>query len=163
MPITFTPTFGTLNKFKRTALRLPHQVTFETSLKDFGPFVEAILCPLQPIQSVQITICEIIFEPRKLNALMDRHGLSALGQGNTKQWHDWSLVASGEPEVRALLTAVVSEAINFALTPTPKKFLAYADHDDFMTFFGAKKSNLNGVVTGLEKLKIQQRDYQRRF
>jgi hypothetical protein len=163
MSIAFTPTPGTLNKFKRTASQFQHQATFQNPHKNLAPFVEAILSALHPLQSIQVTIHEIIFEPRNVNALLEGQGLSPLEMHRTDQWNDWSLIASENLEIRDLLVAVLSDSIDFTLIPMPRKFLSYADHDDYVTFFAATKSNLNRVVSALEQLKLRPNDYQRRL
>jgi hypothetical protein len=81
----------------------------------------------------------------------------------TDQWNDWSFIAYEKSEIGDLLTAMLADSIGFALIPTPKKFMSYADHDDYITFFAATRSNLNHVASALEHLKFRPNEYQRRW
>jgi hypothetical protein len=105
----------------------------------------------------------MIFEPRQINALLARHSISAADMRDNRSMHDWSLDCVGEDGVQELLTAALSDAIDFAFMPASKVFMIYADHDGYTTFFSATKSNLNHVVAPLQKVGFQPNDFRRRF
>lgn len=65
--------------------------------------------------------------------------------------------------MRDLLTALFNDAVEFALIPTPKPFLVYADHDEFTTFFSARQSNLNRALRPLFERGYAPNDYRREF
>ncbi len=51
--------------------------------------------------------------------------------------------------MRALLLAAFWDGMNFICIPTPKPFVFYADHDDWITFYANTKSYLNHVIEPL--------------
>jgi hypothetical protein len=136
MTITNTP--GVLSKFERTTWGF--QTTFSTPLKNLDSFVSTILPDAVGFEKGTVTIDEIVFEPRTLNALLDGNPASS------ELSRDWSIYAEGKVRVRELLQATLSDWIDFLFVPTPKPFVIYADHDEYMTFYANTKSNLNRIV-----------------
>ena len=139
--MTLSETPGVLKRFRRVPWRF--QETFVTPLKDLGPFVSTIVSAHGSVQAGCLTIDQLVFEPKKLNAALFKYSLHA------KVGRDWSLQANGSEEAAELLEAALSDWIDFAFVPTPKPFVIYADHDEYVTFYANTKSNLNTVVGAL--------------
>jgi hypothetical protein len=137
MNASFTP--GSIKKFGRTSWRF--QTTFETPLKDLENFVTAILSADDSIGQGIVTIDQIVFEPENLKPVLTDKTQSLT--------HDWSVTADTRIEVQKLLHATFADWIDFAFVPSPKKFVIYADHDEYATFYANTKSNLNRIVTAL--------------
>jgi hypothetical protein len=132
---------GSLKRFRRTPWRF--QATFHTPLKNLQPFVGAIASALEPLSAGCVTIDQVVFEPKHLIALLTEHSLPA------KYGHDWSVTAEGKHETETLLEAALSDWVDFLFVPTPKPFVIYADHDEYITFYANTKSNLNRVAQAL--------------
>jgi hypothetical protein len=163
MEMTLSPTPGALKKIRRTPWR--YQQTFVTPpLKDLQPFVAGVISCLKPVQAAAATVDEVVFEPRNLNALLARRSIIAKPMDNTNYLHDWSLSCTGEDDVGELLRVLLGDWIDFTFVPTPKRFVIFADHDEYITFLSVTKSHLNRVVRTLTENGFQPvRDYQRRF
>jgi hypothetical protein len=73
-------------------------------------------------------------------------------------------VPPGREEVEELLIAALGDWVDFLFVPSPKPFVIYADHDEFITFYANTKSNLNRVGTALlaRGFKVVE-DYTREF
>ena len=134
-------TAGALKQFRRTAWRF--EQTFHTPLKKLPPFVAVILSALGPIETGSLTIDRVVFDPRKLIELLGKSSIEI------ELTHNLTLVAAGEVESRELLQAALSESVDFLLVPTPKRFVIYADHDEYTTFLSMTKSHLNRVAKAL--------------
>ncbi len=163
MPLTLIETNGELKRFRRTVTQFKHQGTFQTPMKNLCPFVRAVVSALDPIPAGRVTIDEVIFEPRGINALLAKHSIPAMKMENTRYMYDWSLESAGELEVEELLFTVLADGVDFAFVPTQNSFMIYADHDEYTTFFSAAKSNLNPIFKTLSTLGLQQKDYHRNF
>ena len=100
---------------------------------------------------------QVISEPRHLHALAARASL----QPGT--FHRCLLGVTGEIEVQDLLHAALTDAIDFLFMPTPRHLAIYADHDDYITFFGAKKSHLSQVKEFMEASGIPEIENYRRW
>jgi len=162
MGLTFVETKGSLKRFRRTSWRF--QQTFHIPHKELQPFVAGIIACLQPIQAGCVTIEQVVFEPRNLNALFARHSIATIGRGDTRHFQDWSISCNGQEDVEELLRVVFSEAIDFVFVPTPKRFTIYADHDEYATFFSITKGHLSRVVHGLTEQGFQPvPDYERQI
>ena len=57
----------------------------------------------------------------------------------------------------------MDEWIDFLFVPTPKPFVIYADHDDYITFLAHKKGQLSRVVEALTAAKFRAQDYVRKL
>ena len=154
---------GALKQFRRTVAQYQFQQTFRTPRKNLSPFIAAMVGALQPIRAGMLTVDQVIFEPRTLAALLDRHGIALKAMDNTRYLHDWSLHATGEREVEELLTAALSDPIDFAFVPDPGRLRIYADHDEYVTFFSARKSGLGKLIESLARLGFLPNSYSRRF
>jgi hypothetical protein len=145
-----------LKHFRRTVWKF--QKTFKTPLKNLAPFAAAIMTASEPLQSSQVIIEQIIFEPQHLTALLSRYSVAAeLRDG-------LAITAMDKEESQALLQAVLSDWVDFVFVPSPKPFAIYADHDEYTTFFANTRSNLNRVVKPLAEQGFQAiTDYTREF
>jgi len=139
--VTSSETAGALKRFRRTPWRF--QATFHTPLRDLSNFVATILLTNESIQEACLTSDRIVFEPKKVNALLEANSLPDL------QKHDWSVTANGRREITDLLEAALEDWIDFIFVPTPKPFVIYADHDEYTTFYANTKSNLNLIAEAL--------------
>ncbi|MBL9173946.1 MAG: hypothetical protein JNL10_10465 [Verrucomicrobiales bacterium] len=132
---------GSIKRFRRTPWRF--QATFSTPLRKLGDFSSTILSSLGDVREGILVIDSVVFEPRHLIDLLQRNGLAG------EVARDRSITAVGPRELGELLEAALGDWVDFALVPSPKPFVLYADHDEFTTFFANTKSNLNGVVQPL--------------
>jgi len=134
--MVITPTSGALAKFRRTPWRF--QLTLE--LGDVDQFVDLILESHVAISGGTVTIDEVVFDLKQLEAVCP---------AETKFVHDCSIAAQSREELRALLAAAVGDGPDFLFIPTPKPFVFYADHHYLITFCANTKSHLNHVVEPL--------------
>lgn len=141
--MTVTDSRGSIKRFWRTPWRF--QKTFQTPLKKLDPFVAVIISALSPFEKACVTIDGYIFPPKQLRVLLSTHSLSA-GLG-----HDCSLIAHGEAAAAELLRSTLADWVDFLFVPTPKPFVIYADHDEYITFLANTKSSLNRVAIPLEE------------
>ena len=136
--MTVTQTSGALNKFRRTTWRF--QQTVELPPVDEWERFITLIFQDSKIKMVTVTIDEVIFNTERL----DKAGASDL-----KLTHDSSIVADSIEEIHTLLMTAFWDGVDFICVPTPKPFVFYADHHNWITFFANTKSNLNRVVTPL--------------
>jgi hypothetical protein len=151
--MTLSATRGSLKRLRNATWRFER--TFQTPLRNLSPFVATILSARQQIQGGTVTIDSIVFEPKNLNALLAGFSLPPALQRES------SIEATGCQEAAALLQAALSDWVDFWFIPSPKAFVIYADHDEYITFFASSKSNLNGVVERLCKQGFTAVDYER--
>ena len=71
--------------------------------------------------------------------------------------------ARGASEARELLQAVLSEWIGFLFILTPKQFVIYADHDEYITFLAHRKGQLTAIIEALTAAKFRAVEYVRNF
>ena len=132
---------GTIKQFGRTIWRF--QQTFGTPLKDLDRFVSTILSADPMIEEACVTIDQVVFEPKHLITLLSSNSLP------TNYGHDWSFNVTGKQQVHELLKTILADPVDFFFIPTPKPFVIYADHDEYITFYANTKSNLNRAVNPL--------------
>ena len=148
---------GTLRRYRRTAWEF--QQTFQTPLEDLPRFVDVIISELPGIRAALAVFDQVAFEPRdELVPLYAKYSLPPKWYGD-----DVTIEAQGATESRELLQAVLSEWIDFFFVPTPKRFVIYADHDEFTTFLAHRKGHLAGVVEALTAAKFRAVDYVRQL
>jgi hypothetical protein len=153
---------GELKRFRRAAMQCKHQQTFQTPLQQLGPFVASILAATGPLESGVTTIEQVVFEPRNLHALLAQY--SVITEPVDENYlHGRCIEAVGDNEIEALLVAILGSWIDFAFVPKPKSFMIYADHDEYVTFFAARKSPLSLIATSLSEQGFRKVDYERRF
>ncbi|MCI0747917.1 MAG: hypothetical protein L0Y58_21125 [Verrucomicrobia subdivision 3 bacterium] len=92
------------------------------------------------VEAVTVTIDEVVFDTERMSALCP--------PGSTLA-HDTSVSAHSAEEAHALLVAAFWDGPDFICIPTPKPFVFYADHDDWITFYANTKSHLNHVIEPL--------------
>jgi hypothetical protein len=137
--MTVTPTPGALKKFRRTPWRFQKTVE-RPDARDLERFVSTIISAHGRLEAATVTIDAVIFDTVRMS------GLCPDGAAIT---HDVSLVAESAEEAQALLVAAFWDGPDFACIPTPKPFVFYADHDDWITFYANTKSHLNHVIEPL--------------
>jgi hypothetical protein len=161
--MTSSKTSGALPAFRRTARGLPYQATFQIPTKALAPFIDAIAAALGSIQTGRAILDEIVFEPRMLSAVLATHSLEPLDRRDTRAMQDWSIDSTDPAALRNLLSALLSDAVDFAFVPTPKPFVIYADHDEYATFFAARQSNLNRVLREMSQNGFEPNGYHREY
>ncbi len=139
--MTNVETPGAIKRFRTTSWAC--QQTFVTPLKNLPPFDRTIVDALEPCKEGRVTIDQVVFEPRHLIDLLAAHALPA------DYGHDWSLSAADRKELELILNSTLSDWIDFAFVPTPRRFVIYADHDEYITFFANRKRNIQQVVEAL--------------
>ncbi len=137
MTVTTTP--GALKKFRRTPWRF-QQTVERPDAGDLERFVSTIISAHGSLEAATVTIDAVIFDTVRMS------GLCPTGAAIT---HDVSLVAQSAEEAQALLVAAFWDGPAFVCIPTPKPFVFYADHDDWITFYANSKSHLNHVIEPL--------------
>jgi hypothetical protein len=119
------------------------QRTFRTPLEKLPAFTEAILKPHVPFTLGTVTIDAVVFAPPHLEKLLAKHTLPL-------EWEqDRTITAFGHDEIMELLQATLADWINFFFVPTPKAFMIYADHDEYMTIFAARKGGVSRTAESL--------------
>jgi hypothetical protein len=119
------------------------QETFRTPPKQLATFAATVLAAHAPIESGSVNVDQVVFTPKRLEALLSDHRLPlTYGQ-------DWTITASGPQEATALLQAVWGDWLDFWFTPAPKRYHIFADHDEYTTIFAATKGHLAKVTAAL--------------
>jgi hypothetical protein len=149
-----TTAVGTLKKFRRTPWRFQQTVELP-KVSDRDRFVSTIIAALDGLESAMITIDKDIFNTEKMTALCPA--------GSTLT-HDTMILTHSAEGLYNLLIAAFWDGPDFICIPTPKPFVFYADHDNWITFYANTKSNLNSVIEPLASngYKLVQ-DWQRDF
>ena len=123
----------------------PFQQTYVTPLTDLSRFVHALLAPFE-ISTAEIWIEQIIFKPEELIDYLSSHGITTdEGALNRAVIH-----AEDGSEAATLLECVLSQWTDFAFIPSPKKFVIYADHDEFTTVFMASDQLLASLRSDMK-------------
>lgn len=137
MVVTLVP--GAVKKFRRTPWRF-QQTVERPPPGDLDRFVSTVLTAHDQIQAAMVTIDKVIFDTVRM---------AMLCPAGSKLDHDSSISANSAEELRALLVATFWDGPDFICIPTPKPFVLYADHDNWITFFANTKSHLNHVIEPL--------------
>jgi hypothetical protein len=122
----------------------PFQQTYQTPLKDLQRFVRTLLAPFL-ITSADISLEQIIFEPRELIGYLEGSGMIH----NEEELNRSTLHAESPTEAESLLEQVLGEWIDFAFIPSPMKFAIYADHDEFTTVFAPTNQVLDSIRSNM--------------
>jgi hypothetical protein len=154
MNLSQTP--SAIKKFCRTPWRFQQTVEIPQGFPAHQEFASAIVAAHGQIKKATVVIDQIVFGTERMTALCPAHAPLPL----TK---DSSLSATGD-EVWGLLAAALMDGPDFVFIPTPKPFVCYADHDQWITFYSNSKSQLNHVIEPLASrgYKLIQ-DWQREF
>lgn len=132
---------GAIKRLRKAAGQ--YQRTFRTPLNQLASFTGAILDPHTPLTAADVTIDAVVFPPRNLEALLAKHDLPH------QQGRDWTITASGPQEIGELLQAALGDWLDFYFLPTPKRFMIYADHDEYTTVFSATKGSVSRIRASL--------------
>lgn len=138
MTVTHTP--GVLKKFRRTPWRF--QQTIERTGGDIDGVVAVILAAHGELQEAIITLDEVVFETERLLALCPVGSPLPLVR-------ETSIRARTPAEIHELLVAAIGDGPDFICIPTPKPFVFYSDHHDWITFFANTRSHLNHIIDPL--------------
>lgn len=150
MDVVTTP--GALKKSGRTPWRFQQTIELP-SMSDRDRFVSTIIAALEDFGSMAVTIDEVVFNTERMSAVCPAG--SALSR-------DATIFARSTEDAQALLLAAFWDGVDFIGIPTPKPFVFYADHDDWVTFYANSKSNLNRVIEPLASHGFKMvRDWQR--
>lgn len=131
---------GALKRLRQRAG--PLQRTFQTAL-DRLPAFSACILEGEPLRTGSVTIEAVVFPPRNLTALLAAHSLTVAYEPGI------TIVADGPQECMSLLTAALGDWLDFYFLPDPKRFLLYADHDEYATVFAGRKGPLSRIGTAM--------------
>ncbi len=146
---------GTLTRYRQTTWQF--QQTFKTPLDDLERFVGVIMQALPSTEGAIAVFDQVVFDPQhELLSLYAKYSLPEKWYGN-----DVIIEAQSAAEASELLRAVLDEWIDFLFIPTPKPFVIYADHDEYITFLAHRKEQLSSVVEPLAAAKFLPVDYVR--
>jgi len=129
------------SKLRRTIARFD-QRTFQTPLNALPKFVDLLLAGNPEIAAASLLIEQVVFVPQRLEKLLTDHKLPL-------HYRDCSIVAEDHQESKDLLAAALAGDLDFYFVPEPKRFILYADHDEFATLFAAKKGMLSSIAAAL--------------
>jgi hypothetical protein len=133
------------------------QRTFETPMDRLPLFVATLLSGQPAIHAASLFVDQVVFTPEHLERLLAVHQLPIEYTG------DRSVDASSAEESAALLTAALSDSVDFYFVPQPKRFIVYADHDEYATVFAPRKGTLSLIASLLAEAGFQEvQDYVRR-
>ncbi|HEX7858913.1 MAG TPA: hypothetical protein VF773_01160 [Verrucomicrobiae bacterium] len=138
--MTITTTRGAIKKFRRTPWRF-QQTVQRPDPGDLDRFVSTIIAAHGNLEAATVTIDEVVFDTVRMSELCTAGSVLA---------HDVSLTAHSSEEAQALLVAAFLDGPDFICVPTPKPFVFYADHHDWVTFYANTKSHLNQGIIPLE-------------
>jgi hypothetical protein len=138
--MTLTQTPGALKRFRRTPWRF--QQTVERPHADgLAAFVSTITAAHGHIEEATITLDQIVFRTERMTALCP--------PGSPLPLVRESSISVRVEDVGALLVAAFMDGPDFIFIPSPKPFVFYADHDDWITFYTNTKSHLNHIIDPL--------------
>jgi hypothetical protein len=137
--MTVTPTPGALKKFRRTPWRF-QQTVERPDAGELERFISTIITAHESLEAATVTIDAVIFDTVQMSRLCPTGSVLT---------HDVSLAAQSAEEAQALLVAAFWDGLDFICIPTPKPFVFYADHDDWITLYASTKSHLNHVIEPL--------------
>jgi hypothetical protein len=118
------------------------QRTFETPLKDLHRFVQTLLSPIE-LEGAVLETDQIVFEPKNLLSLANRHSIPI-----QNQW-EFALRADGKDSVTELLEAVLGDWVDFTFVPSPADFAIYADHDEYVTIYAPGTTEVDAIASVL--------------
>ena len=129
------------SKLRRTIAAFD-QRTFQTTQNALPRFVDLLLAGKPEIATASLTIEQVVFKPEHLEKLLAKHQLPL-------QYRDRAIVAEGGQQSADLLVAALSDSVDFYFVPEPKRFILYADHDEYTTLFAARKGKLSAIADSL--------------
>jgi len=132
---------GLVKKFRRTPWRF-QQTVERPHASELQRFVSTIITAHGNMEEATVTIDKIIFNTERMTALCPTDSALPLTRES-------SISAHTGDEIHALLVAAFWDGPDFICIPTPKPFVFYADHDDWITFYAHTKSHLNHIIEPL--------------
>lgn len=150
-----TQNSGALKKFRRTPWRFQQTMEIPQGFEAHQKFASAIIAALGEFQEATVTIDEIVFGAECLTALCPADAHPSLTKDVS--------ISVGREDACALLSAAFTDGPDFVFLPSPKPFVCYADHDQWITFYSNTKSQLNHIIKplascGYELVKDWQRE-----
>ena len=140
---------GHLRRLRRTVASL-EQRTFRTPLQRLEPFISCLLAQDPPFTTSAVLVDQVVFTPKHLEDLLTGHKLPLnYGEGQ-------SIAAEDSQETVALLGAALADWLDFYFVPNPKKFILYADHDEYTTLFAVRKGTLSQLVGRLAQAGVSE-------
>jgi hypothetical protein len=136
---------GEVERFRASSLG--YQQTFSTPLKDLHRFVATVLSQFR-LETGTLAVELVVFEPENLLKLLARYSISPESVQAAHFMHV-TITATGQEEIAELLEAALGDWVNFVFVPVPELFSIYADHDEYITFFANRESDLILVTTEL--------------
>ena len=121
----------------------PYECTFETPYRDPTQFVETAFSMFPVITAAEVTIHQVVFEPRTPAPLTLSPRSWSEMQENTVLRAD-----TGESS-RALVISCLSEWFDFTFCPGSENFTVYADHDEFCTFYTRGRAEMRKLINAL--------------
>ena len=110
-----------------------------------------------PIAGASVTIEQVVFTPDHFEKLLIAHKLPL-------DYRDNGVVAETRQEASALLVAALGGWLDFFFVPEPKRFILYADHDEYTTLYAPRKGALSAIGGALIKAGFKEDpDYVRGF
>ncbi len=137
-----THSTGVIKKFRRTPWRFQQTVQIPEA-NDREEFISTITTADKQITEGTVIIDQIVFTTERMTALCPMGSALPLTR-------ETSLSSETAEELRALLIAAFWDGVDFIFIPSPKPFVCYADHDDWITFYTNTTSNLNHIINPLE-------------
>ncbi len=153
--MTFSEDGSSLKRFRKNPL--PFEKTYLAPQGNAEVFVAGIIAALHPVHGAELTVDHVVFEPQHLKAF------AACGSIHPGTFIRCTLAVIGEMEAQSLLQAALTDSIDFLFMPTPRHLVIYADHDEYITFFGAKKSHLSQVKEFMQASGIPEIENYRRW
>jgi len=116
---------GAVKKFRRTSWRF--QQTIESS-GDPERLAATIVAAHGAMEEATVTIDEVVFNTVRLSELLPDSPTLQLGR-------DSAISACSPEEIQKLLVATFDDGVDCICTPTPKPFVFYVDHENWITFY----------------------------
>jgi hypothetical protein len=129
------------SKLRRTVADFD-QRTFQTPLNDLPTFVDLLLAGKPEIAAATVTIEQVVFTPERLERFLTDYELPL-------DYRDRAIVSESHQESKGLLEAALSGWVDFYFVPTPRRFILYADHDEYATLFAARRGTLSAIAGSL--------------
>src|SRR6202020_987701 len=113
----------------------PFQQTFQIPIQNLPKFVSSFLGSF-PLKEGLLDTDLVLFEPKNTLQLMAAKSVP------TQDHWKFTVKATGQQDIRALLEATLADWIDFLFVAVPESFAVYADHDEYTTFYSQTKSDL---------------------
>lgn len=138
---------GAIKKFRRTPWRF-QQTVERPPVADTDRFIETIVNAHRRMSDATLTIHDVVFKAERIRNLVTPPYSEELELDST-------VTAQTPEEIAALLRAALLDGPDFLFVPTPKPFVIYSDHDDYITFYANSKGQLNHIITPLAEIGVR--------